>query len=84
MTPIQPIPSLGDKEAVQVVPTWSDVQAALSASHEAFQKYSAEYDAGQDVTESWADYMSAVNHAASIGADHFYATLMEAEIVSVI
>jgi hypothetical protein len=28
--------------------------------------------------------MSAVNHAASVGADHFFATLMEAEIVSVI
>lgn len=74
MTPIQPIPSLEDKEAVQVVPTWSDVQAALGESHAAHERWFAE-----QTPDNWSDYLTAANRAASIGADHFHATLMEAQ-----
>lgn len=68
--------------AIHPIPTWSDVQEAINESYRAFEIYSAKYDAGQDVTEAWADYMSAVNHAASVGADWSHGNLMEAEICS--
>lgn len=71
-------PLEGKREAVQVVPTWADVQAALEASHQAFEKYDADKKAGRDATDSFAEYMSAINHAACVGADNFYGNLMEA------
>lgn len=45
---------------VTAVPTREEIKAAHQASHEAFERFYADREAGRDTTESHAQYMSAI------------------------
>lgn len=66
------------EEPVQPIPTWEDIKQAINESYEAHERWHAD-----QTPENWCIYMTAIERASSLNADHFHATLMEAEIVSI-
>ena len=69
-------------DPVRAVPTHEELSAAAQASYDAFEAYHAAYKAGQDVTDLWAEYMAAIDHAADVSNQRFVAKLKEAGICS--
>jgi len=65
------------RDAVKPVPTLDDLSAAAQASYDAFEAYHRAYHAGEDVTELWAEYMAAIDHAANVSNQRFIAKLEE-------
>ena len=65
------------RDPVKPVPTLDDLSAAAQASYDAFEAYHRAYHAGEDVTELWAEYMSAIDHAANVSNQRFIAKLEE-------
>lgn len=65
------------REPVKAVPTRDDLSAAAQASYDAFEAYHRAYHAGEDVTELWAEYMSAIDHATNVSIQRFIAKLEE-------
>tara|TARA_R100001086_G_scaffold243404_1_gene172169 strand:+ start:429 stop:647 length:219 start_codon:yes stop_codon:yes gene_type:complete len=65
---------------VTAVPTQQDLSDAAQASYDAFEAYHAAYKAGEDVTDLWATYMAAIDHAADVSNQRFVAKLKEAGV----
>ena len=63
---------------IQPIPTWEDIKQAINESYEAHERWHAD-----QTLENWCIYMTAIERASSLNADHFHATLMETEIVSI-
>lgn len=53
-------PSWFREDDITPVPTREEIDAAHQASHEAFERFYADREAGRDTTESHAQYMSAI------------------------
>ncbi len=76
--PIQPIPSLEDKEAVQVVPSEEQIRAAHLEKLDAWLAYVMAETPDQE--DRWADYLGAIEHHANLTFQRDQANLSEAVI----
>lgn len=75
MTPITP---LEEKEAVQVVPTTAEIQAAHLEKLDAWLVYLKADEASQE--DRWSDYLGAIERHANLSFQRDKANLSEAVI----
>ena len=71
------------REEVTPVPTRADISAAHQASHEAFERFYADREAGRDTTDSHAAYMSAIKLTCDLWFRKNQADLKGAPICSI-